>query len=99
MPTSATPSALPGLPAWATVDAVAETHAVFGGLYGRQLSDAEVAEILVNADQLFRLLSGSSPPAPSPAPASAGKPNARLPRVDEAGEIPDTNASKGGSAA
>lgn len=48
-----------GLPSWVTPEAVAETRTVFEPLYGHRLSDADVAEILIGTDRMFRLFSST----------------------------------------
>lgn len=51
---------VPGLPGWVTDEVIIETRALFERLYGHPLSSDDLAEILVNTDQMFRLLNGGA---------------------------------------
>jgi hypothetical protein len=49
-------SASSATPSWASPELFARTREVFEPLYGRALCDDEIAEILTNVGQLFRIL-------------------------------------------
>jgi hypothetical protein len=59
---------------------IADTRSVFEPLYGHPLADDDVAEILLNVGNLFRILSapsadGARPRRPDPTPVSPPKAN------------------------
>jgi hypothetical protein len=53
-------------PDWVSAELFARTRATFEPMYGRALSDDEVAEILTNMGQLFRVLFDPTPQSVEP---------------------------------
>lgn len=45
-------------PAWVTADCVAETQAVYAGVFGHELTAAEAVDILAGLDSLAAVIEG-----------------------------------------